>query len=189
MAKTPHIPLESGVGHKRPPVHSRFKPGNPGGPGRPPAGVTILEHINGFVMADTSAKALKRIAKDENEGVARRIAARRLLSAVDQNDLADFTPLVEGEMTLAQLRAKGVDTTIVKKSKTRFLKDGGIEREVELRDEAANDFDRILDRTIGKPKQEVTQHVDGTLRTPAEGETAADTILARIADRLGSKRN
>jgi hypothetical protein len=43
----------------------------------------------------------------------------------------------------------------------------------------------LCDYTNGKPRQEITQHVDGSIRTFADGETAADNLLASIRERFG----
>src|SRR5688572_5288098 len=35
----------------------------------------------------------------------------------------------------------------------------------------------VFDRLFGKPRQEITKHVDGTIRTIVEGEDRADALL------------
>lgn len=66
---------------------------------------------------------------------------------MEAGDLADFSPLLSGEKTLEDLRAASLNTEVVKKLK--YTKDGP---EIELRDRAGADVDRISDRTDGKPK-------------------------------------
>lgn len=46
---------------------------------------------------------------------------------------------------------------------------------------AGGEFDRIADRTVGKPTQEVIQRVDGTFRNISDAEAATDEVLARLA--------
>jgi hypothetical protein len=42
----------------------------------------------------------------------------------------------------------------------------------------------IFDRLFGKPKQEATKHVDGTIRTILEGDDRAAALLDRIRARF-----
>jgi hypothetical protein len=50
---------------------------------------------------------------------------------------------------------------------------------------AGEAIDRIADRTEGKPKQSVDVTHDGSIRTIAEGETEANSLLARLTRSLG----
>jgi hypothetical protein len=66
-----------------------------------------------------------------------------------------------------ELRAKGINTRMVKKVRVRAYTDekGGttVTREVELFDRSGEEFDRIADRTEGKPTQAL--QVSGELPT------------------------
>jgi hypothetical protein len=148
----------SGAGHggNVPPVETRWKPGQSGNPaGRKTAGAYLREELNSLVLSNPTAEEVRRIARDPKEAMNRRAAAERYLRLVESGDLADFEPWLNGEKTLEQLRAEGLNTEIVKKSK---ITDKG-SRELELHDRAGTDFDRITDQTAGKATQpiEVTE--------------------------------
>jgi hypothetical protein len=114
-------------------------------------------------MADLTEEDLRRIGRNRKETSARRSAAERVLRLMEAPDLADFAGLLRGENNLEDLRAMGVNTEAVKKfkQKTRRVPIGEgeteevIEREIELYDRAGSDFDRVLDRTAGKPAQAI----------------------------------
>jgi hypothetical protein len=166
MSKKPQskIPAKQGIGYGRPPRHSRFKLGESGNPaGRKPAGLYVKEHINLLVGADATESQLRVLAKDPDEPCSRRMAAIRILRSIESGDLADFEDLISGKVDLKTLREKGISTDVVKKfkQKSRVVPVGDgeteevVEREIELHDRSGDDFDRILDRTIGKPSQAV----------------------------------
>lgn len=160
--------------------------------GRKAAGLYVTEWVN--VLANEPESTLRKIVRDVSLPTTKRMAAKRLLNAIESTDLADFEPLLKGETSLQKLRESGIDTSVVKKikakSKVNLDADGEpetvMEREIELHDRSGDDFDRILDRTVGKPKQETTITHDGAIRTTAEGETAADQVIARLREALGN---
>jgi hypothetical protein len=92
-----------------------------------------------------------------------------MLRCLEWPDLADFEPYLASEMSLEELQAGGVVTEAVKKAKVRVrtASDGTTEteREVELFDRAGTDFDRVLDRTEGKPHQTLEVETSGTAPT------------------------
>jgi hypothetical protein len=99
---------------------------------------------------------------------AKRTAAERMIRTLEAGDLADFAPYLAGEKSLAELKAAGVNTEIVKKAKVkvRTTENGTeTEREIELFDRAGADFDRVLDRTEGKPRQTMEIENAGTAPT------------------------
>lgn len=148
-----------------PPAEYRWQPGQSGNPeGRPRAGATIKEWINVFAEQNLTAAAVRKIARGAEEPLPRRMAAERMLRTVETGDIADFAGLLRGENNLEDLRGMGINTEVVKKfkQKTRVIegKDGKkveevVDREIELHDRAGDDFDRIMDRTDGKPKQTI----------------------------------
>ena len=145
-----------------------LKPARPGEvrnpAGRKTAGATIKEHLNALAERNLTAKQLRTIARSDREPWTRRAAAERILRTLETGDLADMEGLLNGSVSLAELRETGVNTEVIKKvrTKVRTLDDGTTEteREVELFDRAGIDFDRVLDRTEGKPRQ--TLEVEGT---------------------------
>lgn len=168
MAKRPKkIPMNKGngeVGYCKPPFEHRFKKGQAPNPlGRPSAGLVMKEWINLLCKQGHTEKAIRKIAKDVKAPWPKRAAANRILRTMEAGDLSDFAGLLRGENTIEDLRAMGVNTEVVKrfKQKTRIVPKGEgkveevIEREIELHDRAGIDFDRVLDRTLGKPSQPV----------------------------------
>lgn len=153
------------VGNCRPPLETQFKPGQSGNPaGRPPAlGSSVIEWANQLGHQGLSEDALRVIARDKAEPFPKRAAALRCLRLIEAADLSDFSAVLRGDQSLEELRAAGTNTEVVKKIKQRTRKinvgDGKfedeIEREIELYDRSGSDFDRLLDRTIGKPTQAV----------------------------------
>ena len=139
-----------------------WAPGVSGNPaGRMTGGATVAEWVN--VLIDTPEDALRRLARDKAASPAKRGAAVRILRMIEDGDLADFVELAEGTATIADLRKRGVPTHLVKKLKVRqrMLQDPDgnpvteTTREIELHDRSGDDFDRILDRTVGRPRQAV----------------------------------
>jgi hypothetical protein len=176
-----------------PPVEYQFKPGQSGNPmGRPSAGATVREWING--MQHKTEAELRRVATSPAAPCLKRAAAQILLRALEAGDLADFEPLLDGRQSLRELRDAGVNTEVVKKFKQKTRKvaaeDGDgveevVEREIELHDRAGEAFDRICDRTEGRPRQSVTHAGEVGLRTVEEGEAEAAALLAHLRMRLG----
>lgn len=118
--------------------------------GRPSAGAVEQEFLNQFAVSDLDEEAIVAISKNKREPVAKRAAALRYLRQIENPDLADYQPLLKGEMTLQELRESGVSTEAIKK-----LKHGEYGLEIELQDRSGQDFDRIMDRTVGKPTQAI----------------------------------
>lgn len=178
-----------------PPIQHQFKPGQSGNPaGRPAAGASLREWVNTFDQKKLSRQQLLAIARDDSQPFARQAAAIRCLRTTENPNMADFEPLLRGTQTLEELAKAGVDTSLVKRIKERrkaVVEDDEhiadeIERDIELHDRGGEEFDRICDRTDGKPRQVVDVHAKpAVIRTPAEAEAAVDTILARIAQIIG----
>lgn len=165
-AKLPKDQGEYKVGNCKPPLETRFQPGQSGNPeGRKTAGATIKEHINSLSNADLSEAELRKIARDKEQPWTRRAAAERILRTLEAPDISDFAGLLRGEDALEDLRAMGVNTEPIKrfKQKTRKVAVPGqpgeveevIDREIELFDRAGDEFDRVCDRTSGRPQQDV----------------------------------
>lgn len=132
----------AGRGGIVPPAEHRFQPGWKGGPGRPSAGFTIREAINQFIFNGTSEQELRSIARGCTEKPSERIAAARILRAMETGDLADFMPVINGDKKLDELRKLGVNTEVVKKLK--YTKDGP---EIELFDRAGEAMDALIGHT------------------------------------------
>lgn len=101
-----------------------------------------------------------------------RPAAIRLLRTIENPDMADFEPVLEGQESLRESRGSGHDTSLIKKCKTkrRIIPQGKdkdpieeVEREIELHDRSGVDFDRAMDRTEGKPAQRIVGDTGGPL--------------------------
>lgn len=164
---TPAVPVG---GKYPPPAEHRFKPGQSGNPkGRPPsAGQSLIEAMNDLAAAGLDEDQLRAICKNRRESFVRRTAARESLRMIEDGDLADFEDVMAGRETLADLRARGINTEIVKRCK-RTTKNvqviGGASDgtnveseficEVELHDRAGSHVDRIIDRTEGRAVQSV----------------------------------
>lgn len=191
----PTPPGASPISGVVPPVDTRWKSGETGNPGgRPSVGASAKEWMNildeKVQQGELDEDGLRAVARDKRMPPSKRAAATRLLHMIESSDLADYDDLCDGTTTLSKLREKGVNTAVVKKIKTRRLydkdgKDTGVEREVELHNRTGEDFDRVLDRTVGRPTQEIVAHHDGSIRSLSDGETAADLLLAEIRARLG----
>jgi hypothetical protein len=76
--------------------------------------------------------------------------------------MADMEPILDGRMSLAELRESGVNTEVIRKVKTKTRsvpgdESGAIEteREIELHDRAGKDLSLIMDRTLGLPTQAI----------------------------------
>jgi hypothetical protein len=142
-----------------PPLETRWKPGQSGNPtGKPrSAGYTLREWINRFAEDGHTEDELRKIARGKANPWPMRAAAERVLRAIESADLADFEELVEGTKRLTQLRSEGVNTAVVKKIKPC----GERGFEIELHDRSGVDFDRIIDRTDGRPTTAVEAEVEG----------------------------
>lgn len=115
-------------------------------------------------MIGKTEAEVRLMARNKKSPLYKRIACERILRSIEAGDLADFAGLLKGENNLEDLRGMGINTEVIKKlkQKTRRVPTGNgdeteelIEREIELHDRAGSDFDRIIDRTLGKPAQSV----------------------------------
>lgn len=176
------------VGPGNPPKEYRWKPGQSGNPkGRTPAGATIREHINSMCDAGLTEDEIRKIARDRSQPWPRRAAAERILRTFEAGDLSDFAGLIRGENNLEDLRAMGVNTEVIKKIKQKTRRvpvaDGTseeiVEREIELHDRAGADFDRICDRTDGRPNQSLT--LDANVTAEAEVTISPADVQAVLA--------
>src|SRR5687767_3433843 len=115
-----------------------LKPARPGEvrnpAGRKTAGATIKEHLNALAERNLTAKQLRVIARDDRQAWTRRAAAERILRTLETGDLADMEGLLNGSMSLAELRTAGVNTEVIKKVKVRVrtLENGSTETEREV---------------------------------------------------------
>ncbi len=145
---------------------NRFQRGESGNPlGRKTLGAYVSEWLNAFSFRKVNRRTLLRIVRSRKADPNMIIAAGRMLAMMDRPDLADFEPLVDGQLSLRELRRQGVDTSQLKrwepkKTKTTTRKQGeaDIEEEtteakIELFDRAPQAFDAVLDRTDGQPGQ------------------------------------
>lgn len=162
-----------------------WQPGQSGNPkGRPKnLGATVLEHLNGLGAAGLTKQQLEAIRDDETEGFVKRAAAVRAIRLIEAPDIADYSDLITGRKTLKQLRRTGVSTAAIKKLKPVPDKDGGLlGYEVELRDTSGQEFDRLLDRTDGKPVQRIVEDV----KLPVRVEFT--TPLTRLREKREAER-
>ncbi|MDB5295093.1 MAG: hypothetical protein JWO31_1076 [Phycisphaerales bacterium] len=172
-----------------------FKPGPDSrrAPGRPSGGLSVLEWSN--ALADATEAELAAAAGDADAPWSKRTAAARMLRTLEAGDLADFGPVLDGTMTLADLRKSGVNTAVVKKCKTRtHTGDGGgteVEREVELHDRAGDEYDRVLDRMYGRARQSVDHKHDLADAVRADLTAVLDALrdpkAAALASALGER--
>lgn len=190
-------PAGAGRGGNVPPPEHRWQPGQSGNPkGRPTAGASLREWLNVFADAAMTERQLADVARDPDAPWAKRAAAQRALRTIQMPDLADFEPYAKGDVSLQDLRAAGIDTSMLKKAKVKNRKvfSGGpddapeelVEREIELKDPAGEEFDRIADRTEGRPTQRVDLKHEPSIRTPADGEAEADQLLDSIRAGFGT---
>jgi hypothetical protein len=166
--------------NKHPNLKPPWKPGESGNPaGRKTAGASVREWMNSFAEAELTPAQLRAISLDESMPATKIAAAQRMLRMIEHPDMADFNPYLGGVLDLEQLKGAGIDTSLIKKAKVReFQGETGttIEREIELRDRSGEEFDRVCDRTEGKPKQAVD--VSGSLGMP----TAVRLIFDEMDD-------
>lgn len=183
----------AGNGGVVPPPEHRWQPGESGNPaGRRTAGATIREWVNQFAAQDLTEAQVRRVARDPRSPWTKRAAAERVLRTMEAGDLADMDQLLSGEVSLQGLRDQGVNTSIIKKIKvkTRTLYgEGGPEgeevtREVELHDRAGEEFDRICDRTDGRPTQTTHLTSDGSF---IEEPTVLEKVVAKPPAAAGGK--
>jgi hypothetical protein len=131
-----------------PPVATRFQAGQSGNPaGRKSAGAQIRDWLT--TLADADADELRKITKGKGP-VAKQIAAVRLLRARESADLADFEALTQGKATLSELKAAGVDTSVIKKAKAT---ETGLE--VELHDRSLAEAAFVVEQTDGRATQQI----------------------------------
>ena len=170
MAKSNDKPKGAGRNGNVPPPEHRWPPGVSGNPaGRSSAGKSTQQWVNLLDEQCVPRSELVKIRDDPAAPPTKVAAAERLLRMMESPDMADFQPLLDGTMDLVQLRESGVDTSMLKKIKERreVDKEGkvvAIIREVELHDRSGEEFDRVCDRTEGKPRQSLD--LSGSLGMP-----------------------
>jgi hypothetical protein len=150
----------AGKGGIVPPTEHRIKPGEVRNPrGRRTAGASVREWVNVLAEQDPTERALRRISRDKRLPFAKRAAAERMLRMLELPDIADFAAFLNGSKSIEELRAAGVDTAVVKKVKVRNrVTPAGeqfVERELELHDRSAAEFDRVVNTTDGLPTKKV----------------------------------
>lgn len=158
--------------------------GNPNG--SVPAGLIISNAYN--AMTGLSEPEYRDIANNRLEAGFRRAAAIQWLECLGA-DVGDFQPFLQGQASLAGLRARGVNTRMVKKVTIRRGEDGSESRSVELR-HGGEALDRIADRTVGKPSQFISvarvERDPLTIMHDLAGLLASDpTLLAEMRAELG----
>ena len=183
----------SPISRVAPPIAHRWKPGQSGNPSGKPraAGWSIRERVNQLVEKDLTEKELRQLARNPSSGCTVRMAAERILRAMEFGDLSDFAGLMRGENTLEDLRAMGINTEVIKKikSKTRMVPIGHgkveevVEREVELHDRAGAEFDRIVNQTAGNPMQPI----EADLKSGIRPEVTEDQVQ-KLMDILAKTR-
>src|SRR5688572_9189950 len=106
-----------------PPVDHRWKPGQSGNPaGRKTAGAVLRDWLNALGEKELPEAELRAIGRDKAAPWAKRAAAKRLLRTMESGDLADMEGLLDGRMSLEQLRESGVDTEVIRRIKVKRRK-------------------------------------------------------------------
>ena len=113
-------------------------------------------------------------ASREHPDFAFRAAALDWLQATERADLADFDGAFSGDKSLSDLRAEGVNTSLVKKIKIKKSTKTGlggdvteeVSGEIELHNRRTEALERILDRSIGKPTTVADIHVQTDVSVP-----------------------
>ncbi len=143
---------------------ANLKPWKPGesGNGHLTLGASIKEWLNMFADMQLGAEKLREFARDEKAPATKRFAAVRMLRMIEHPDMADFEPVLDGQMSLRELRNAGINTAVVKKTKTKTKttpgRDGApptveVEREIELVDRSLEEGRFGTEATDGRPGQ------------------------------------
>jgi hypothetical protein len=166
-----------------------FKPGTSGNrSGRPPnAGRTIREKLNELAANELTAPQLRAIHRNEAAPAVDRAAARTLLDMIRTADAADFEPFINGEKTLAQLAAEGVDVSVVE-SFTIAPGQFGTRRSIKFRDDAREATKFVMEQTDGTPTKTIKHHHDGTIAFSTDAERTA-FLLRRIEELREGRSN
>lgn len=164
-----------------------IKPGEIRNPkGRMTLGAYKKEHWNSlaedFRRGELTHDELRRISESDPNTI-RRAAALHLLRDAENPNMADYEGVLDGQLSLAELRAKGIDTAQVKKCKTkrREIPQGDnppvveVEREIELHDRSRESAKLVLDYTDGSPHQTITADIHST--SDADPNTVDLSIL------------
>jgi hypothetical protein len=144
-----------------------LKPWGPGESplgGRQTAGATIREWINTLSGQKLSTQQLRALSVDESIDYNKQLAALHMATGTERASLARYEPWLQGEKTLQDLEADGVDVRQIKKAKIGDK--GG--REIELHDRAGEAFDRIVEHTDGQAPQSGKLEVTGANGGPIE---------------------
>jgi hypothetical protein len=146
------------------------------------AGYWIRFYTNNLIHKGYDEPTLRRIAKDEYEKPAKRAAAIRIVRMLEQGDMADFEPFINGLQSLAELKAGGINTEVVKKAK---VGEKGVE--VELHDRSGAEFDRLINQTDGTPTQRMDMSIQAeVIQKPDERLLQ---MIGWVAGRLQEIRN
>ena len=125
-------------------------------------GASVKNWMNTLNTANTSTADLLKISRDPKAQPSKACAANRLLNFRERPTLTDFALYVAGEVSLADLEAAGVDTSVLKRVKVRtFTGEDGrerVEREIELFDRALKESEFVVPESDGQP----TSHTDVT---------------------------
>lgn len=168
---------------------NRWMPGESGNPkGRKSLGAYVSECINALATEQPSVEECRKRLRGKEISSNMRIALVRYVRMMEHPDVADFEPVLDGQKSLRELRTEGVDTAVVRKVKTkkRYIPNGDdppveeVEREIELYDRSGQEFDRVLDRTDGKPHE--SQEIEVNVTVAAE--QLSDQQLIERAARL-----
>jgi hypothetical protein len=136
-----------------------FKPGQSGNPkGRPSAGAAVIEWLN--ELQNSNEDELDAIVSDKTNPLPKRAAAIQWLTILaDAADIADFATYLDGTESLADLKRRGVRVRRLKKIRgsitTNARGEKVINLDVELSERGGRVLDRIMDRTHGRPRQQI----------------------------------
>lgn len=144
------------------------------------AGATLTRLLSEF--AGLRLDELRTIAADESAPWSRRAAADRMIRAIGVADVTQFEPWLSGRESLDELRARGVNLTGVAKLRVNTWSNGGSAREIEFV-HGGEEFDRITDRTAGKP----TQRQEVAVTTPLEVVITTPRIASSTPQRAVSQ--
>jgi len=119
-------------------------------------GLSVIEWWNAFAAQHLTEQQLIEIKRDKSADFVKRGAADACIQWVrGDGDLADFSGFLHEGKSLKELRAEGIDTSVVKSASV-----GEKANRIELRNTVGEWLDRLIDRTHGGVKQNLTVTVD-----------------------------